>query len=455
LAQLIYPHFGRNFILRHLRDGSSRLPIAAFLRNAERRRLVAAGSLPLAGLALLVALMLAGARNPAGHNPPPLDLTQTLRAATLAAAAGPQRIAVTVQRNDNIDRIFRKVGLEMDALAELRSRPEARRVLDLLRPGDIITLTHADGALLSLNRQISDTLTLSISRSGTGYAVSYVENPLETEVVGRRVRIDSSLFQAGKDAGMSAATIMTLATKMFAWDIDFALDIRDGDEFSALYERKVQDGKYVEDGKVLAAEFINQGETHRALWFASQDGKVEGYFTPEGRGMRKAFLRAPLDFTRISSGFNPHRRHPISGVIRAHKGVDYAAPTGTPIWAAGDGRVQFAGRKGGYGNVVIVDHGGGVTTVYGHMSRIGRGIRPGTPVEQGQTIGLVGMTGAATGPHLHYEYLVKGVYKNAAALPLMRNQVPDRYMAEFRRHASSTLARLGSGSSDDRLVASN
>lgn len=438
--------------MSHLRNRGSRLPIATFLGNPERRRLIAGASLPLACLALLAAL---GTRNPAAHNPPPLDLTHALQAPSPAAATGPELVAVTVQRNDSIDRIFRQVGLEMDALAELRSRAEVRRVLDLLRPGDIITLTHADGALLSLNRQISDTLTLSISRSGAGYAVNYVENPLETEIVERRARIESSLFQAGKDAGMSATTIMTLATKMFAWDIDFALDIRDGDEFSVLYERKVQDGKYVEDGKVLAAEFINQGETHRALWFASQDGKVEGYFTPEGRGMRKAFLRAPLDFTRISSGFNPHRRHPISGVIRAHKGIDYAAPTGTPIWAAGDGRVQFAGRKGGYGNVVIIEHGGGITTLYGHMSRIGRGIHPGTSVEQGQTIGLVGMTGAATGPHLHYEYLVKGMYKNAAALPLIRNQVPDQYMAEFRRHASRTLVRLGSVSSDDGLVASN
>lgn len=222
---------------------------------------------------------------------------------------------------------------------------EVRRALDIVRPGDIITFTHVDGALQSLNRQISNTLTLSVARSDAGFAVNYVENPLETEIVGRSAQITSSLFAAGQDAGMSAETIMTVANQIFGWDIDFALDLREGDEFSVLYEQKFQDGEYVNDGRVLAAEFVNQGKTHRAVWFQSQDGEVQGYFTPEGKGMRKAFLRAPLDFTRVSSVFNPRRKHPISGVVRAHKGVDYAASTGTPIWAAGDGRVQLPAAR--------------------------------------------------------------------------------------------------------------
>jgi len=303
-------------------------------------------------------------------------------------------------------------------------------------------VTHLDGALLSLNRQISDTLTLSIARSDDGYAVNYIENPLETEMVGRRARIDSSLFEAGQKAGISAETIMTLANQMFGWDIDFALDIRQGDEFSVFYEQKYQDGQYVSDGRVLAAEFINQGKTHRAVWFESQDGEVRGYFTPEGKGMRKAFLRAPLDFTRISSGFNMHRRHPILGIVRAHKGVDYAAPTGTRVWAAGEGRVAFAGRKGGYGNVVIIDHGKGISTVYGHLSRFGKGIRAGRHVSQGDVVAYVGMTGAATGPHLHYEYRVNGVHKNPATIPMPRTEIPSRYLAEFHAEASTALAKL-------------
>jgi murein DD-endopeptidase MepM/ murein hydrolase activator NlpD len=427
---------------------------------SARRRWLAGTSLPLVGA---VAAVLALAAWPRPDAPKSVDLTALVAAQTQAPTTGPgldeefpENVEYTVQRNDTLDQIFRSVGLDIAVLAELRQRPEVRRALDIVRPGDIITVTHVDGVLQSLNRQISSTLTLSVARSDEGFAVNYIENPLETEMVGRRATITSSLFAAGQQAGMSAETILTLANQIFGWDIDFALDIRAGDEFSVFYEQKFQDGEYVNDGRVLAAEFVNQGKTHRAVWFQSQDGKVEGYFTPEGKGMRKAFLRAPLDFTRVSSVFNPRRKHPISGVVRAHKGVDYAAPTGTPIWAAGDGRIQFAGRKGGYGNVVMIDHGKGISTVYGHMSRFGKSARAGRSVKQGDIIGYVGMTGAATGPHLHYEYRVKGVHKNPATIPLPRSEIPSTYMAEFRDQSDATLAklRLTSGSTAAVQVAS-
>jgi murein DD-endopeptidase MepM/ murein hydrolase activator NlpD len=368
--------------------------------------------------------------------------------------ATPDSVEVTVQRDDTLDRIFRRFGIEPGALAELRSLPDARKALDILRPGDIITLTHANGALQSINRSISDTLTLSIARESGRFAVNFIENPLEIEVAGNRARIDSSMFEAGRRAGMSAETIMVLANEIFGWDVDFALDIREGDEFSALYQRKFQDGRYVNDGRVLAAEFVNQGKVHRAVWFESADGAVRGYFTPDGRSMRKAFLRAPLDFTRISSVFNPRRVHPISGRLRAHKGIDYAAPTGTRIWAAGDGRIQFAGRKGGYGNAIIIDHGRGVSTLYGHMSRFAKSGRTGRTVRQGEVIGYVGSTGASTGPHLHYEYRVKGVHKNPATIPLPRTEIPAQYVAEFRSRAEIALAQLDLTSSrpTDRLA---
>jgi murein DD-endopeptidase MepM/ murein hydrolase activator NlpD len=410
------------------------------------RRWLAGTSLPLVAA---VAGILALAAWPRQEAPTSIDLTALVASQTAAAATTadteedfPANVEYTVRRNDTLDQIFRSVGIDMAALAELRQRPEVRRALDIVRPGDIITFTHVDGVLQSLNRQISNTLTLSVARSDAGFAVNYVENPLETEIVGRRAQITSSLFAAGQDAGMSAETIMTLANQIFGWDIDFALDIRQGDEFSVLYEQKFQDGEYVNDGRVLAAEFVNQGKMHRAVWFQSKDGDVQGYFTPEGKGMRKAFLRAPLDFTRVSSVFNPRRKHPISGVVRAHKGVDYAAPTGTPIWAAGDGRVQFAGRKGGYGNVVMIDHGKGISTVYGHMSRFGKSSRVGRTVQQGDIIGYVGMTGAATGPHLHYEYRIKGAHKNPATIPLPRTEIPSGYLAEFRSQSESALAKL-------------
>jgi murein DD-endopeptidase MepM/ murein hydrolase activator NlpD len=402
-----------------------------------RRWIVTTAALPLAAA---VALLM---RPPASDLPASVDLTALAASAQpLEPDTGPRSVEVTVQRDDTLDRILRAAGIDNATLTDLRQLPDVRRAIDLLRPGDIITLTHADGALLSLNRRISNTLSLSVSRAGDGFAVDYVENPLEVEIGATRARIDSSLFAAGRSAGLSAETIMVLANEIFGWDIDFALDIRRGDEIGVIYQRKFQDGRYVSDGRVLAAEFVNQGRTHRAVWFESADGAVRGYFTPEGRGMRKAFLRAPLDFTRISSGFNPRRLHPLSGRVRAHQGTDYAAPTGTPIWAAGDGRIAFAGRKGGYGNAVIIDHGRGITTLYGHMSRFGRDARTGRRVTQGQVIGYVGTTGASTGPHLHYEYRVDGKHKNPATVPLPNSEVPDAYAAEFRAGVATALAQL-------------
>ncbi len=429
-------------------------PAGTATQAAGRRGwLVAGTTFPVLAAAVTWLLV----RSPAPEAPAPIDLTALVQQAPEPVDDGPDSVEYTVQRDDTLDQIFRSVGLDVDTLAELRARPEIRKALDILRPGDIITLVHVDGVLQSLNRQISNTLTLSVARAGQGYAVNYIENPLESEIVGKRARIESSLFAAGQKAGMNSRTIMTLANQIFGWDIDFALDIREGDEFGVLYEQKFQDGSYVTDGRVLAAEFVNQGKTHRAVWFESKDGTVEGYFTPEGKGMRKAFLRAPLDFTRISSVFNPRRVHPLSGRVRAHKGVDYAAPTGTPIYAAGDGRIEFAGRKGGYGNAVIIDHGRGITTLYGHMSRFGKAARGGRAVKQGELIGYVGSTGASTGPHLHYEYRVKGVHKDPSTIPLPRTEIPSQYLAEFRAQAEVSLARLDltSGRDAGSRLASN
>jgi murein DD-endopeptidase MepM/ murein hydrolase activator NlpD len=414
--------------------------------------------LPASALPVLAAAALYMAVPTAQDAPAEIDLT-ALAASAAPLAVAPeqdpsQNVEVTVQRNDTLDRIFRSVGIDLATLAELRTVPDARKALDVLRPGDIITLTHVDGVLQSLNRRISDTLTLSVSRGEDGFAVDFIENPLEVEVAGARARIETSLFDAGREAGMSAQTVLVLANEIFGWDIDFANDIHAGDEFSALYQRKFQDGEYVSDGRVLAAEFVNRGKTLRAVWFESADGSVKGYYTPEGKGMRKAFLRVPIDFARVSSGFNPRRRHPITGQVRAHKGIDFAAPTGTPIYAAGDGRIEFAGRKGGYGNAVVINHGKGITTLYGHMSRFGKSARSGRAVRQGEIIGYVGSTGASTGPHLHYEYRVKGVHKNPANIALPNTEIPSRYLPEFRSQAEVALAQLelANGAPGQRLA---
>jgi murein DD-endopeptidase MepM/ murein hydrolase activator NlpD len=229
---------------------------------------------------------------------------------------------------------------------------------------------------------------------------------------------------------------------IFAWDIDFVLDIRRGDDFFILFEEIYQDGKFITDGEIVAAEFNNNGRTFRAVRFIDESGRSD-YFTPDGRSVRKAFIRAPVDFTRISSSFNPRRKHPILNKIRAHRGVDYAAPRGTPIKAAGDGKVIFRGRKGGYGNAVILQHGGNISTLYGHMSKFANSSRIGRRVKQGQTIGYVGSTGLATAAHLHYEYRLNGVHRNPRTVKLPQAEpIKDEYRQDFLTAAGPILAEL-------------
>ena len=214
--------------------------------------------------------------------------------------------------------------------------------------------------------------------------------------------IDSSLFEAGQRVGLSDNLIMQMA-EIFGWDVDFALDIRAGDRFALVFEEQFKDGEKIGEGPIIAAEFINLGRRIRAVRYVDPEGKTD-YFSPDGRSMRKAFLRTPVNFARISSRFSFSRRHPILHKMRAHRGVDYAAPRGTAVKASGDGRVIFASRKGGYGRTIIIRHGSAYTTLYAHLARFSKGVRPGKRVEQGQVIGYVGSTGLATGPHLHYEY---------------------------------------------------
>jgi murein DD-endopeptidase MepM/ murein hydrolase activator NlpD len=353
------------------------------------------------------------------------------------------KIEYVVRRNDTLDRIFRQFGLSVRELSTIRALDGVREKLDSLRPGDTITLVHDEGSILSFARRINETDILTIERTDAGFESKITTTPLEIKQTIASGVIDTSLFVAARAAGVSPELIMHLANDIFGWKIDFALEIQRGDRFDLVYEQKYREGEYIGDGRILAAGFVNAGTTHRAIYFESGDGKVAGYFSPDGRSMRRQFLRAPLDFTRISSNFNPARRHPILNTIRAHKGVDYAAPTGTVIKAAGDGRVDFVGTKGGYGRVVILEHGGGISTLYGHMSRFANGLRAGQRVNQGQTIGYVGSSGAATGPHLHYEYRVNGVHKNPRTVPLPdAAPIPLAYMAEFQASAGSLLADL-------------
>jgi murein DD-endopeptidase MepM/ murein hydrolase activator NlpD len=229
---------------------------------------------------------------------------------------------------------------------------------------------------------------------------------------------------------------------IFGWDIDFVLDVRPGDAFVVTYDEIWRDGAYVKDGPIQAAAFINHGREFRAVRYADPEGGTH-YYTPDGRSLHRAFLRAPLDFTRVSSRFNSSRLHPILNRIRAHQGVDYAAPMGTPVRAASDGRIRFAGRKGGYGNLVEIEHSASVVTVYGHLSRFARETRAGAHVTQGTVIAYVGMTGLATGPHLHYEYRLNGVFKNPQTVVLPGAAPIDaRWRADFLDRSARQLASL-------------
>jgi len=320
-----------------------------------------------------------------------------------------------VKRGDTLELLFRRNGLSLTDLAAMVALPDASAALRVLKPGDRLEISHRDGQVLSLRRELDDVKLLSIARAESGFAASTIEREVDIRTVGTHGVIESSLFEAGSVAGMSDSTTMDLAG-IFDWDIDFILDVREGDRFAVVYEELWRDGVKLRDGDIVAAEFVNQGESYRAARFRDSNGRT-GYYTPEGRSVRKAFIRAPLNFSRISSGFNPSRQHPVLNSIRAHRGVDYAAPSGTPIRAAGDGKVLFRGVQGGYGNTIVLQHGGNITTLYGHMSRFGSS-RAGARVSQGDIIGYVGQTGLATGPHLHYEYRVNGVHRNPRTVSL-------------------------------------
>jgi murein DD-endopeptidase MepM/ murein hydrolase activator NlpD len=301
-----------------------------------------------------------------------------------------------------------------------------------------------DDELVTLERQLSPSETLSVQRDDSGFATEVIVNPLERELRSTEGTIRSSLFQAAADAGLSDNTALRIAN-IFQWDIDFVLDIQPGDRFRVTYEKISQDGEPLGEGDILAVEFVNQGKPYRAIRF-QPNGEEPTYFTPDGKSLRKAFLRAPLEFTRVSSRFNLYRRHPVLNRIRAHRGVDYAAPIGTPVRAAGSGRVRFVGNKGGYGKVVELEHINQVRTVYGHLSRFARGLSTGDRISQGEIIGYVGMTGLATGPHLHYEYLSRGVHMDPQKVALPTDMpVPPPQMARFREVAAPLLASLATG----------
>jgi murein DD-endopeptidase MepM/ murein hydrolase activator NlpD len=342
------------------------------------------------------------------------------------------------QRGDTLASLLERIGVsDADALKLLRL-PAVR----LLRPGQTITSEiGADGTLLRLSYlSARDTLT-AVERAGDAFHTLKAAAPMRTETVMRAGVVRVSLYAAADAAGVPDAVAVQIAD-IFAGDVDFHRDLRPGDRFAVLYEQHYFAGRPVRAGRVLAAEFVNQGKAYRAVYYTTARGG-SGYYAPDGGNLRKAFLRSPLEYSRISSGFGM-RRHPFLQGWRAHAGVDFAAPIGTRVRAAGDGVVEFAGIKPGYGNVVILRHRGVYSTVYAHLSRFVPGMRRGMQVAQGDFIGYVGQTGWATGPHLHYEFRVGGQSRNPYTVAMPAGQpVPSGELAAYRSQAEPLMAQLG------------
>ncbi|HSC75322.1 MAG TPA: peptidoglycan DD-metalloendopeptidase family protein [Pseudomonadales bacterium] len=318
---------------------------------------------------------------------------------------------LTVRKGDTLSSLLQKTGLDTNAIHELTHSSKDAQKLASLNLGDELDVLMKEGAVQELRLRRSKLDSLSITRTGDTYESKQVTRIPEVRYSYATGIIDSSLFLAGQKAGLNDRMTLKLAD-IFAYDIDFLQDIQEGDSFALLYEELYLDGKSIGQGNIVSAEFTNQGKTYRAVQYTNKSGTTS-YYTPDGNIMRKQFLRTPVDFAKVTSYFSLNRNHPILHKIRAHKGIDYGAPTGTPIRAAGDGTVVFAGVRNGFGNVVMIQHGGVYTTLYGHMSKIG--VKNGAHVSQGQIIGAVGQTGLATGPHLHYEFHVNGEAVNPLA----------------------------------------
>ena len=345
---------------------------------------------------------------------------------------------------DTLQSIFRRLGVDdSEAWAFLNNNSDMRGVLRQLRAGrSLVAMVAPDGKLVSLNLPISRSSDrFIVKRDGAEFAVSGGEAiEAETLVEMRTGTITHSLFGATDSAGVPDSVASRFA-EIFGTQIDFSRDIRSGDQFSVVYETVYDNGVPIRTGRILAAEFKNQGKTHRVILHREADGN-EAYYTPDGRGLNQAFLRYPLEFTRISSNFG-RRMHPIHKRWRSHNGTDCAAPTGTPIMASSDGRIRFVGNQNGYGKTIIVEHRDGYSTLYAHLNGFARGLKSGQRVRQGEMIGYVGMTGWATGPHLHYEIRVNNVPRDPlkVALPPVK-PLEKKELASFKRSADKMLARL-------------
>ncbi len=343
-----------------------------------------------------------------------------------------------IRRGDTLVGLLERMGVNTAGLATFLGQDKTARSLVNLRAGRVLTVQQtADGDLQWLRYKSGideDSQESILIQKRNGQFVAKLESVnFEKQIVFRSGRIESSLFAAADKAGMPDSVAIQL-TEIFGSDIDFHRELQKGDEFKVVYEDLTLEGRSARSGRVLAVEFVNNNKPYKAYWFAPSGNRNAGYYNEEGRSLKKSFLRSPLAFSRISSGFTPRRFHPIQQRWKAHNGVDYAAPTGTPIMATASGTVKFSGWQNGYGNFVEIQHHSGYSTAYAHLSRFGKGVKVGQKVEQGDVIGYVGATGWATGPHLHYEFRVNRVPKNPLSITVAQAEPLDRNaFSEFKR----------------------
>ncbi len=364
----------------------------------------------------------------------------------------PSELIERVRAGDSLARIFKRVSLPPGDLAAVLESGSLSAALKRIYPdNELRFITSSDGRLMKLSYAVDRLHTLEFARQDTHFVARRITRKADVATAYKHGTIDQSLFATSQRIGLSDAVTLRLA-QIFQWDVDFVLDIRNGDEFSMLFEETYVNDEFVGYGKILAAEFINRATRYRAVYYVDASGRGD-YYSASGESMRKAFLRAPVEFSRISSNFNLRRFHPIQKRVMPHRGIDYVAPTGTPILAAGDGRVVSATRTVPNGNYIVVQHGNSIQTKYLHLSKFGRGIRSGSRVSQGQVIGYVGATGWATAPHLHYEFLVNGTHRNPRTVALPKAQpVPASELARFRTQSVALLAQLDSHRNDVQLA---
>jgi murein DD-endopeptidase MepM/ murein hydrolase activator NlpD len=346
-----------------------------------------------------------------------------------------------VKSGESLSSIFSKFELSKTTLNDITASEAGHSLVDL-DVGDMVQLKiTAPGELEHLVYKKNPIDTLIATRRETGFDVQIVSAPIDKEIATVQGTISDSLFLDAKRAGLPDKLIMKLVD-IFAWDIDFAENLKDGDQFTVVYEKFLVEGKQVYTGDIVATEFTNKGKTFAAIRYKDEDGNST-YYTPQGKGMKKTFLSSPVDFARVSSLFNMHRRHPILNTIRAHKGVDYAAAIGTPVKTVGNGKIIFRGTQNGYGNVIIVQHGEKYTTLYGHLSSFADSQAIGSEVSQGDVIGYVGQSGLATGPHLHYEFRIDGVHQDPLAVNLPESfAVSEKFLAEFKAQTQPFIDKL-------------